>query len=75
MLADELKKAAAEYKAFKMAVAAGNNDVAKVAPVWKQLITSIFSWQTALVAAIRFYLSMGRILSNGRKNYLEQARL
>lgn len=52
MLADELKKAAAEYKAFKTAVAAGNNDVAKVAPVWKQLITSIFSWQTALVAAI-----------------------
>lgn len=52
MLADELKKAAAEYKAFKTAVAAGNNDVAKVAPVWKQLITSIFSWQTALAAAI-----------------------
>ena len=52
MLADELKKASAEYKAFKAAVAAGNNDVAKVAPVWKQLISSIFSWQTALVVGI-----------------------
>lgn len=60
MLADELKKAAAEYKAFKMAVAAGNNDVAKVTPVWKQLITSIFSWQTALVAAITLLSVYGK---------------
>lgn len=60
MLADELKKAAAEYKAFKTAVAAGNNDVAKVAPVWKQLITSIFSWQTALVAAITLLSVYGK---------------
>lgn len=60
MLADELKKAAAEYKAFKMAVAAGNNDVAKVAPVWKQLITSIFGWQTALVAAITLLSVYGK---------------
>lgn len=60
MLADELKKSAAEYKAFKMAVAAGNNDVAKVAPVWKQLITSIFSWQTALVAAITLLSVYGK---------------
>lgn len=60
MLADELKKAAAEYKAFKMTVAAGNNDVAKVAPVWKQLITSIFSWQTALVAAITLLSVYGK---------------
>ena len=60
MLADELKKAAAEYKAFKMAVAAGNNGVAKVAPVWKQLITSIFSWQTALVAAITLLSVYGK---------------
>lgn len=60
MLADELKNAAAEYKAFKMAVAAGNNDVAKVAPVWKQLITSIFSWQTALVAAITLLSVYGK---------------
>lgn len=68
MLADELKKAAAEYKAFKMAVAAGNNDVAKVAPVWKQLITSIFSWQTALVAAITLLSVYGKDIIEWTKN-------
>lgn len=70
MLADELKKAAAEYKAFKMAVAAGNNDVAKVAPVWKQLITSIFSWQTALVAAITLLSVYGKDITEWTKNLL-----
>lgn len=60
MLADELKKASAEYKAFKSAVAAGNNDVAKVAPVWKQLISSIFSWQTALVVGITVLSMYGK---------------
>lgn len=70
MLADELKKAAAEYKAFKTAVAAGNNDVAKVAPVWKQLITSIFSWQTALVAAITLLSVYGKDIIEWTKNLL-----
>lgn len=70
MLADELKKADAEYKAFKMAVAAGNNDVAKVAPVWKQLITSIFSWQTALVAAITLLSVYGKDIIEWTKNLL-----
>lgn len=68
MLANELKKAAAEYKAFKTAVAAGNNDVAKVAPVWKQLITSIFSWQTALVAAITLLSVYGKDIIEWTKN-------
>lgn len=70
MLADELKKAAAEYKAFKTAVAAGNNDVAKVAPVWKQLITSIFSWQTALVAAITLLSVYGKDIIEWTKSLL-----
>lgn len=70
MLADELKKAVAEYKAFKMAVAAGNNDVAIVAPVWKQLITSIFSWQTALVAAITLLSVYGKDIIEWTKNLL-----
>lgn len=43
MLADEIKKAKTEYKAF---VAEGKN----ATPVWKQVISSLFSWQTALVA-------------------------
>lgn len=70
MLADELKKASAEYKAFKAAVAAGNNDVAKVAPVWKQLISSIFSWQTALVAAITLLSVYGKDIIEWTKNLL-----
>ncbi|WFE85047.1 hypothetical protein [Parabacteroides chongii] len=60
ILVDELKKASAQYKAFKAAVAAGNNDVAKVAPVWKQLISSVFSWQTALVVAITLLSVYGK---------------
>lgn len=68
MLADELKKASAEYKAFKAAVAAGNNDVAKVAPVWKQLILSIFSWQTALVVAITMLSVYGKDIIEWTKN-------
>ena len=53
-----------------MAVAAGNNDVAKVAPVWKQLITSIFSWQTALVAAITLLSVYGKDIIEWTKNLL-----
>lgn len=68
MLADELKKASAEYKAFKAAVAAGNNDVAKVAPVWKQLISSIFSWQTALVVGITVLSMFGKDIIEWTKN-------
>lgn len=70
MLADELKKASAEYKAFKSAVAAGNNDVAKVAPVWKQLISSIFSWQTALVVGITVLSMYGKDIIEWTKNLL-----
>lgn len=68
MLADELKKASAEYKAFKAAVAAGNNDVAKVTPVWKQLISSIFSWKTALVVAITMLSVYGKDIIEWTKN-------
>lgn len=68
MLAGELKKASAEYKAFKAAVAAGNNDVAKVTPVWKQLISSIFSWQTALVVAITMLSVYGKDIIEWTKN-------
>lgn len=68
MIADELKKASAEYKAFKAAVAAGNNDVAKVAPVWKQLISSIFSWQTALVVGITVLSMYGKDIIEWTKN-------
>ena len=45
ILSDELKKARFEYDALK---ASGQ----KAIPVWKQVVTSLFSWQTALVAGI-----------------------
>lgn len=45
MLTDEIKAATAAYKE---AVAQGN----KATPVWKQLLSSVMSWQTALVVGI-----------------------
>lgn len=68
MLADELKKASAEYKAFQAAVKAGQTDVAKVAPVWKQLASAVFSWQTALVVAITALSVYGKEITSFVKN-------
>lgn len=45
MLADEIKRARTEYKSL---IAEGKN----ATPVWKQLVSSLFSWQTALVAGV-----------------------
>lgn len=45
MLADEMKRAKDEYKKL---IAEGKN----ATPVWKQLVSSLFSWQTALVAGV-----------------------
>lgn len=68
MLADELKKASAEYKAFQAAVKAGQTDVAKVAPVWKQLASAVFSWQTALVVGITALSVYGKEITSFAKN-------
>lgn len=67
MLADELKKASAEYKAFQAAVKSGATDIPKVAPVWKQLASSIFSWQTALVVAITLITVYWKDIANFTK--------
>ena len=45
ILADDIRRAIAKYKA---AVAEGK----AATPVWKQIVKSIFSWQTALVGGI-----------------------
>lgn len=45
ILADDIRRAIAKYKA---AVAEGK----EATPVWKQIVKSIFSWQTALVGGI-----------------------
>lgn len=67
MLADEVKKASTEYKAFQAAVKSGATDIPKVAPVWKQLASSIFSWQTALVVAITLLTVYWKDIANFTK--------
>ena len=52
MLTDEIKAATAAYKE---AVAQGN----KATPVWKQLLSSVMSWQTALVVGITLLTQYG----------------
>lgn len=52
ILVDEFKRAAEEYKNFKKEMEAGNTNVQRVVSPWKQLLSSIISWQTALVVGI-----------------------
>lgn len=53
ILADELKRARVEYKNL---IAEGKN----ATPVWKQLVSSLFSWQTALVAGVTAFSIYGK---------------
>ena len=53
ILADELKRAKNEYKSL---VAQGQ----QATPVWKQAISSIFSWQTALTVGITLLTVYGK---------------
>lgn len=64
MAADELRKAIMEYKAYLATIKSGATDIPKVAPVWKQLASSIFSWQTALVVGITLLTVYGKDLIN-----------
>ena len=52
MFADELKRATDEFKRMK---AEGQTAV----PVWKQLLGSLFSWQSALVIGITLLSAYG----------------
>lgn len=52
MFTDELARARKEYAQFK---AKGES----ATPVWKQMVSSIFSWQTALVAGITLLTMYG----------------
>ena len=61
MLTDELKRAVDENKAFREAnkgLAADQHT--QVVPVWKQLLKSILSWQTALVVGITLITAYGK---------------
>lgn len=53
MLVDELQKARKEYKELKAEGKAAT-------PVWRQLLSSLFSWQTALVAGITILSVYGK---------------
>lgn len=57
ILADEVRDAIAEYKA---AVAEGK----AATPVWKQIVKSIFSWQTALVGGITLLTLYGNEIAD-----------
>lgn len=57
ILADEIKKANAEFKAMRESGMKG-------IPVWKQLTGAIFNWQTALVVGITLLSVYGKDLVN-----------
>ena len=57
VLADEIKKANAEFKAMRESGIKG-------IPVWKQLTGAIFNWQTALVIGITLLSVYGKDLVN-----------
>lgn len=54
MLVDEVVRARREYAELM------KTDPSKAVPVWKQLFSSVFSWQTALVAGITILTMYGR---------------
>lgn len=57
IFADELSRARKEYDAL---IAAGREGT----PVWKQMISSIFSWQTALAVGIMLLITYGKEIGN-----------
>lgn len=57
MLTDEVERARKEYKEL---TAAGE----KATPVWKQMLSGILSWQTALVVGITLLVAYGKEIGN-----------
>lgn len=57
MLTDEVARARKEYKEL---TAAGE----KATPVWKQMLSGILSWQTALVVGITLLVAYGKEIGN-----------
>lgn len=57
ILADNIKQARTEYKKL---ISEGKN----ATPVWKQLVSSLFSWQTALVAGVTVLSLYGKEIIN-----------
>jgi len=61
MLTDEITKAKNEYNAL---TAAGQ----KATPVWKQVVSGVLSWQTALVVGITLLVTYGKEVGNWMKS-------
>lgn len=61
---DEVQKARKEYAAYIEELKKGNTDVQKVAPVWKQIISGVVSWNTALVVGITLITAYGKEIFN-----------
>lgn len=66
IFSDELARARKEYQAT---VAAGQKGI----PVWKQIASSIVSWQTLLVAGIMLLVSYGDEIGNWVKRLIKGA--
>lgn len=64
IFADELSRARKEYAEL---TAAGQ----KGTPVWKQLLSSIFSWQTALSVGIMLLVTYGKEIGNWVKSLFQ----
>jgi len=71
MFNDELRRAKKEYADLKKEHAAGLNLNKKAVPVWKQVASSIFSWQTALVAVITVLTLYGAKIVSAIGNMLK----
>lgn len=63
-LQDEFIKANKAYKEYIAAVKAGNTDIAKVDSAFKTMVSSIFSWQTAIIVAISLSVQYSKEIGN-----------
>ena len=61
---DEVQKARKEYAAYIEELKKGNTEVQKVAPIWKQIISGVFSLNTALVVGITLLTAYGKEIFN-----------
>ena len=64
MLADQIQIANKNYKELMAAQQQGQRLNERAVPVWKQLISTLFSWQTALVAGITILSLYGKEIIN-----------
>lgn len=64
MLADQIKRSRDEYNELIKAQRNGQRMNERAVPVWRQLISSLLSWQTALVAGVTILSLYGKEIIN-----------